>query len=225
MLEGSGRFAGYVAHELRAPIAVQRALIEVALGDANADAAALREMGERVLASCIRQQRLIEALLDLARSGRGRREPVDLATVAAAALRAHDLSQLMSVVALRRARTIGDPCLLERLAGNLLANAIQHNIVGGRIEVATRVRSRRAVLSVANTGPLIRNGELQRLFEPFQRLAAHPRDAAEGVGLGLSIVQAVADAHDAELTAQAPPLGGLRIDVSFPIAETSSVRR
>jgi hypothetical protein len=122
-----------VAHELRAPVALQRTLIEVTLADPDADAVALREMGERVLASCEQQQRVIDALLELVRSGPGRRrhEPVDLATIAAEALQAADLGGLEQVLALERAWTTGDPDLLERLAGNLVSNAIRHNIVGG----------------------------------------------------------------------------------------------
>ena len=218
--EGRERFAAYVAHELRAPIALQRALVEVTLADPDADTAALREMGERVLASCLRQQRVIDALLDLARSGPGltRQEPVNLAGVAAQALQAHDRSELESVTALEPAWTTGDPRLLERLAANLVSNAIRHNIVGGRIEVRTRAQPGRAVLSVANTGPLIPSGELERLFQPFQRLALQPRETAEGVGLGLAVVQAIADAHHAAVTAHAHPGGGLRIDVGLPAA-------
>jgi signal transduction histidine kinase len=218
MLDGRERFAGYVAHELRAPIALQRALAEIALADPGADVAALREMGKRVVAGCIRQQRLIDALLDLVRGRRGlaRQEPVDIAAIAAAALRAHDLSELESVVALERVWTTGDPELLERLAANLVSNAIRHNTVGGRIELATRARSGRAVLSIANTGPPIPSAELLHLFHRSQRVAPHPTDGAEGVGLGLAIVQAIADAHDAAIAAQARPGGGLRIDVAFP---------
>jgi signal transduction histidine kinase len=219
--EGRGCFAAYVAHELRTPIALQRALVEVALAHPSANAATLREMGERVVASCMGQERLIEALLDLVQSGRGltRQEPVDIAAIAAEALRAYDLGGLENVVALERARTSGDPNLLERLAANLVSNAIQHNIVGGRIEVATRTEAARVVLSVANTGQLIPADELQRLFQPFQqRLAPHPPDTAEGVGLGLAIVQSIANAHDAVVTATPLPGGGLKIDISFPAA-------
>jgi hypothetical protein len=216
--EAQGRFAAYVAHELRAPVAFQRALVEVALADPAADTTALREMGERVIASCERQQQLIEALLDLTRSrcGPKRREPVDLSTITAAALRAHDLGRLERVVVLEPAWTTGDPGLLARLVANLVSNAIHHNLSRGRIEIATRTESRRAVLSVANTGPLIPPGELQRLFQPFQRLASYPTSAVEGAGLGLAIVQAIADAHDALISARARAGGGLEIHVGFP---------
>jgi signal transduction histidine kinase len=217
MLEGRECFAAYVAHELRTPIALQRALVEVTLASPTAGTAALREMGERVLASCMRQQRLIEALLELVRSKHGltRQEPVELAAIAAAVLRAHDLASLDSVVTLERVWTTGDPDLLERLVSNLVSNAIDHNIVGGRIEVATGAQAGLAVLCVANTGQPIPAGDVQRLFQPFRRLAPRPPDTAEGVGLGRAVVQAIADAHDAVVTAQARPTGGLRINVSF----------
>jgi len=214
---GEERFAACVAHELRTPLATQRALLELALADPDADVAAWRETGEGVLRACRQQERLLEACLTLARSrcGTQRREPVDLAAIAAEALRAHDLSGLECVVVLARVQTTGDPDLLERLAANLVSNAIRHNIVGGRIEVATRAEPGRAVLSVGNTGPRIPAGELRRLFQPFQRFASRPTDAAEGVGLGLAIVQAIAGAHSASVGARARADGGLEIDVSF----------
>jgi signal transduction histidine kinase len=214
------RFAAYLAHELRTPLATQRALLELALADRNADVASWREIGEDILGACRQQERLIEACLALARSQGGpqRCELVDLAAVAAEALRAHDLSGLGSLVVLEPAWTDGDPDLLERLASNLVSNAVRHNIVGGRIEVATRVESGRAVLSVANTGPLVPAVELQRLFQPFQRLDSNARSSGDGVGLGLAIVQAIADAHNATVTAQARTRGGLGIDVAFPLS-------
>jgi signal transduction histidine kinase len=212
------RFAAHVAHELLTPITVQRTLIQVALADPHADTETLRAMGEKVLASCDELQRLIDALLALTRSRRGPRhhEPVGIAAIANQALRAHDLSEVESFVALEPAEAIGDPDLLGRLAANLFSNAIRHNITGGRIEVATRTEGDHAVLSVTNTGPLIPADELQRLFEPFERLSSQPRGCADGVGLGLAIVQAVADAHDAIVDAHPRAGGGLTIDISFP---------
>lgn len=205
-------FTAYVAHELRTPLATQRALLELALADPHADAATWREIGEDVLGACRQQERVLEACLTLAR-GQGeplRRERVDLAAIAGEALRTHDVGGLESVVTLAPARTSGDRHLLERLVVNLVSNAIRHNVAGGRIELATRAESGRAVLSVGNTGPQIPPGDVQRLFQPFQR-----RTSVDGIGLGLAIVQSIADAHGAVMTALARAGGGLEIAVSF----------
>lgn len=210
-------FPAYVAHELRTPLAMQRALLELALADPGTDVATWRETGEELLLACRQQERLLESCLTLARSKAGprRRDPIDLATIAAEALRAQDPGELERVVELEPAPTTGDPDLTERLVANLISNAIRHNVSGGRIEVATRAETGRAVLSVTNTGPLIPARELERLFQPFHRLDAGPRCLNDGVGLGLAIVRAVADAHEALLTARPRAGGGLAIDVAF----------
>jgi signal transduction histidine kinase len=215
-VEAQQRFLTYAAHELRGEITLQLALAEAALADPNADTAALREMGEGVVAACERQERLLEALLTLARSERLRREPVDLAATAAEVLGAHDHRELTSTMALEPARTAGDPELVERLVANLVANAVRHNVPGGRLDVVTHTAAGRATFAIANTGPVIPTGELARLFQPFQRLSSQARPAANGAGLGLAIVQAIANAHDATVTAQARTGGGLGIDVAFP---------
>ena len=217
-IQAQQRFLAYAAHELRGGITVQLTLAEVALSDPNADTAALREMGEGVVAACERQERLLEALLILARSGRGglQRERVDLAATADEVLRAYNHHGLTSTTALAHARTAGDLRLVERLVANLVANAVHHNIPGGRVDIRTYTAAGRAIFRIANTGRLIPPGELTRLFQPFQRFSSHPGPPADGVGLGLAIVQAIADAHDATVTAQARTDGGLRIDVAFP---------
>jgi signal transduction histidine kinase len=216
-LEGAGRFAAYVAHELRTPLATQRALLEVALADPNGDVASWREIGVDVLRACMQQERVLEACLALVLSEGGpqRCEPIDLAALAASALGAHDLGGLEHVLVLGPAWTSGDRVLLERLTANLVSNAIRHNTVGGRIEIATHTRSRQAHFIVANTGPLVPAGELKRLFQPFQRLDPNPSTLDVGVGLGLTIVRAIADAHNATIHACAQPGGGLGIDVVF----------
>jgi len=205
-------FAAYVAHELRTPLATQRALLELALADPGTDLAAWREIGADALCACRQQERLVEACLTLARSNSGlqRNDPVDLAAIAANVLRAHEAA-LARVVVLREARTSGDAELVELLVANLVANAIRHNTAGGWIHVATRSNRGHAVLSVVNTGPVIPAREVQRLFRPFERLD----DTGAGAGLGLTIVQAVAEAHDATVTARTRSDGGLAIDVVF----------
>jgi signal transduction histidine kinase len=99
---------------------------------------------------------------------------------------------------------------VERLVANLVSNAVRHNLPGGRLEVTTCLSAGRAVLRVANSGPLIPAVALRRLFQPFQRLGSN-----DGIGLGLAIVQAIADAHDANVTAEALSGGGLKVDVAF----------
>jgi signal transduction histidine kinase len=216
--ERERRFVAYAAHELRGEIAVQLTRAEVALSDPNADVAALREMGEGVVAGCERQGRLLDALLTLAWSERRspRREPVDLAATAADVLGAHDHHELRSTTALEPARTVGDPLLIQRLVANLVGNAVHHNIPGGRLEIATYSAAGRATFRISNTGPVIPTGELSRLFQPFQRLGAHAGPSTDGLGLGLAIVQAIANAHLATVTAQARTSGGLAINVAFP---------
>jgi signal transduction histidine kinase len=217
---GEECFAAYIAHELRTPLATQRALLELTLADTFADTASWRDVAGDVLDACLQQERLLEACLTLARSRCGvtRHDRIDLAAITHEALRAHDRSGLQSVVALEPARICGDPALVERLAANLVSNAIRHNHCGGRIEVATRARSGRAVLSVANTGPVMPAGELRRLFQPFHRLDSHAQSSSDGIGLGLPIVRAIAGAHNANITAEALSGGGLKVDVRFPAA-------
>jgi signal transduction histidine kinase len=211
------QFVANASHELRTPLTLERTLIEVALADPDADAAALRRTCEQVLAAGEQQERLIEALLTLSRSQRGldRHEPVDLAALAAASVRSVDHDGLTFDTTLLPARTTGDPPLVERLVANLVTNAVRHNVPEGRVEVGTESRGRRAILSVANTGPIVHASQLNRMFEPFRRLNGDRTSHADGFGLGLSIVHAIADAHDAAITARPRPGGGLFVEVGF----------
>lgn len=207
------RFAAYVAHELRTPIAHQRLRAEAALADPGTD---IRTMCEEIIAGCDEQQRLIDALLDLTRSRSSLicREPVDLAAMTRQVLGSHDPRDLEWAAALGPAVASGDRALLERLCDNLVSNAIRHNVPHGRIEVATMTRAGGAVLSVANTGPAVPSHELGRLFEPFER-GARRRGWSDGAGLGLAIVESIADAHGAVVAARARAGGGLVIEVRF----------
>jgi len=97
---------------------------------------------------------------------------------------------------------------------NLVDNAAGYNVPGGRVEVATGTEDGRAFLEVANTGPAVPPEMVDRLLSPFQRLDRTARDDGHH-GLGLSIVQSIANAHDAELTVLARPAGGLVVRVVF----------
>jgi signal transduction histidine kinase len=215
------QFVANASHELRTPLTLERALLEVALGDPNASVESLRRTCEQVLAVGQQQERLIEALLTLSRSQRGLddRQPVDLSAIAAAATAAIDGGDLTLDTRLDPARTTGDPRLVERLVANLLGNAVRYNVPNGRVTVETATRAGRAVLTVTNTGPRIPPTELARLFRPFQRLHADRPTDADGLGLGLSIVDAVARAHSATIATHPGSGGGLRVEVGFPAVE------
>jgi signal transduction histidine kinase len=215
-------FVANASHELRTPLTAERTLLQVALDDPETTVAAWRSTAAEVLASTDEQAHLIEALLTLAssESGLNGHESVDLAPIVAATLvnlqpeierLGIDVDDVTAPAPLE-----GDPLLVERLVVNLLANAVRHNTVDGRIEVVTEVAQDNAVLRVTNTGPLIPPADVDRLFRPFQRLDPGRAHYKEGHGLGLSIVRAIATAHGATIDAHPLPDGGLSVRVVFP---------
>ena len=115
------------------------------------------------------------------------------------------------------APTAGDPVLLERLAQNLVENAVRHNEPGGWVHVATRrAATGEAELVVANTGPVVPPYEVGTLFEPFRRLRSERVGSDRGAGLGLSIVRAVTGSHGGRVEARSREGGGLVVAVRLP---------
>lgn len=220
--EAQRRFVANASHELRTPLTAERTLLQVALDDPATTVADWQTTAREVLASSDEQARLIDALLTLAssESGLNGRETVDLAAVVAAALvdsRPEIEQRVIHVEGVTTPAPLeGDPLLVERLVANLLTNAIRHNDVDGRVEVVTGVKDGKAVLTVTNTGPRIPPAQLERLFQPFQRLDARRAHYKDGHGLGLSIVRAIASAHGATIAARPLADGGLSVSVIFP---------
>ncbi|MFF8957867.1 sensor histidine kinase [Streptomyces sp. NPDC014894] len=221
-LDAHKRFVANAAHELRTPLTLEHALIEEMLIDRDAGRGELRSTFERVLEICQQQGRLLESLLTLTTGERGldRREPLDLTGLTERAVDAARaelaVRGLRLTTRIDPARSSGDPALVERLIANLLDNATDYNVPGGCVEIECGTRDGRAVVAVANTGRTIPDEQLDRLFEPFHRLdRTAGRDGHHG--LGLSIVRAIALAHDASLTASAREGGGLRVEISFPL--------
>ena len=227
------QFVANASHELRTPLARSRTLLEVALRNPEVSAESLRTACERVLAAGAEQERLIEALLMLARGQHGiaRREPLDLAAVTRDVLAARGTEVaargLGMEVTLAPALMAGDLALSERAVANLIDNALRHNVADGTVWVTVDTQDDQAVLRVANTGPVIPPGQVGSLLLPFRRAGSAgraPRTRAprpcqgpdDGLGLGLSIVQAIAVAHGAALGIAARPDGGLAAELSFP---------
>jgi len=220
--ESQRHFVANASHELRTPLSAERTLLQVALADPDATAETLRSTCQEVLVLGDQQERLIEALLTLASSERGveQWEPFDLAAIAGKVIddRRHEAERrgIRLDAALTAAPAAGDPSLAEILVANLVDNAIRHNVPGGRVGISVTMTAGRASVRVGNTGPVIPPGELERLFQPFQRLGHERIRHGDGHGLGLAIVHAIATAHGAAVTATARPDGGLDIEVSFP---------
>jgi signal transduction histidine kinase len=224
------RFVANASHELRTPLTVDRAILQVALADSNITLDSLRAACGEVLEAGREQERLIDALLVLARSQRGldHKEPVDLAAVTSEVLHAHEPSAaargLHIDASLNGATVSGDARLLHRLVSNLVDNAIRHNITSGRVQVTLAASSTEATLIVTNTGSPVAPDQVSRLLQPFQRGTQDRTANPNGLGLGLSIVADIAAAHGASLEIVPRPKGGLTITVSFPQTPPSALK-
>jgi signal transduction histidine kinase len=219
------RFVANASHELRTPLTVIRTELDVTLADPHATTAELRAMGETVRDATLETERLIQALLTLARSEAGvtRHDPVDLAECARIAVdqtgpdaRARDLAVRP---VLEPAPVRGDRRLLERLVANLVENAVRHNVDGGAVEIRTASADGRSTVEVHNDGAIVPPDAVPSLLEPFQRLDRGAR--GDGVGLGLSIVRSVAEAHGGSVELRARPVGGLVVRVSLPARDSA----
>ncbi len=220
--EAQRQFVANAAHELRAPLTLERAMLQVTLADPGLTLDGLRAACEEVIDSGRQQEQLIEALLTLARSQRGldHKEEFDLAVIAGDLADARKqkavAAGLQLDLALRPAPALGDPQLIQRLMANLLDNALHYNLTGGYVRVATDADVAGGRLIVTNTGPVVPQDQIPRLLAPFQRLAPNRAGEHDGFGLGLAIVSAIAKAHSAGLTVTGGGHGGLTVEITFP---------
>lgn len=224
--ESQSRFIANASHELRTPLAVMRATVDVVRDDPHSTVEDLREMAADIRSAVDHAERLIAALLILARNERGLtvHEQIDFATAAEDVLDAADLGDLGVHAELEPALITGDPVLAERLIANLIDNATRYNAADGEIWISTRTADGVSALTVANTGAVIAPADAERIFRPFERLS--DRTADEGFGLGLTIVASIAEVHGGVAAAHPRRDGGLSITVTIPstavVAETLS---
>jgi len=214
------RFIASASHELRTPLAVMRATVDVVLDNPDSTPEDLREMAADVCTAVDHAERLIGALLILARNERGLtiHDEFDLATVAEDVLDTARLRDRPVHARLEPAVISGDPVLVERLAANLVDNADRYNTAAGDIWISTRTVAGNSQLIVANAGPLLSSADAERIFEPFQRL--DDRASHDGFGLGLTIVASIAAVHGGTARAHPRVDGGLSVTVTFPSAES-----
>ncbi|ONI87377.1 two-component sensor histidine kinase [Saccharothrix sp. ALI-22-I] len=215
--DGQRRFVADASHEMRTPLAVKRALIEVSVTRPGASADA-KQLGAELLEVNARHERLIDGLLTLADS---ENELTERSRTSVSDIAEHVLRQSKHIAdragvdlhhEMAPCEVVGDPVLLERLVRNLVENAIRHNHRDGWVDVDAGP----GVLVVANTGPKIEPYEVEGLFRPFRRLDRMATTTGErGLGLGLSMVRAIAAAHGATVTATPGADGGLAVTVRF----------
>ena len=221
--EAQRRFVADASHELRTPLAVMRTEVDVVLRNPDAGVDDLRGAANVVRDATMRADRLVDSLLLLASTERlvdlPQRERVELPAVAELAtdsVRTEASERAITITSsLAPAAVLGDRGLVERMVGNLVENAVRHNVDGGWVRLDTGPVQGFARVQVMSSGPLVDPAELPALFEPFRRAGA-ARTARRGAGLGLAIVRAVATAHGGAVEAQARPDGGLTVTVDLP---------
>jgi signal transduction histidine kinase len=220
--EGQQRFIANASHELRTPLTVMRTAVDVVLGNPNSTPDDLRGMAADIRIEVDRAEHLIGALLLLARNDRGLtvHEELDLATIAEDVLDMTNPTDRILHANLEPAVISGDPVLAEHLISNLVDNAIRYNAPGGEIWISTRVAPGGSEVVVANTGPVISQGEAEYIFQPFQRLGG--RTSHDGSGLGLTIVSSIASIHGGTATATPRDGGGLTVTVTIPSVGTAT---
>jgi two-component system sensor histidine kinase VanS len=222
------RFAANASHELRTPLAITQTLLDVARNDRSGDTG---ELIERLHAVNARAIDLTEALLLLSRADQRTfaREHADLSLIA------EEATETLLPLAEQRGLTIetsgdvtptiGSHALLLQMATNLVHNAVVHNLPEhGTVWVTTSAHRQSVVLTVENTGEKLTPQLVSTLVEPFQRGSKRIRTDHVGVGLGLAIVNSIAQAHDGTLTLTPRAAGGLCVTVQLPAAPAPTGR-
>jgi two-component system OmpR family sensor kinase len=217
------RFIADASHELRTPLAAVRAYAELFGRGAAARPGDLERSMTGIRREAERMSLLVDDLLLLARLDEGRpleREPLDLAQLVGEAV---DAARVVEPdrpidVSVEPARVEGDRERLRQVLDNLFANTRAHTPAGTPVSVQLDRLDGRARLSIADHGPGLSEEAAARVFERFYRADASRARASGGVGLGLSIVAAVTEAHGGRATAEPTPGGGATFVITLPLA-------
>jgi signal transduction histidine kinase len=224
--EAQRRFVANVSHELRTPLTMMRTSLDVATGKPAGTTPEIAALDVKLREGLDQADRLVESFLTLARAQNGaatERGAVKLPDLARASLDAHAAAiataGLSVRTALAPAAVTGNRTLLARMVDNLIDNAVRHNQAAGWIRVFTHRNGAGARVTVESGGARLAASAVAELAQPFQRLGGARRGSEHGVGLGLSIVEAIAQAHGGALALEPRPEGGLRATVTLPAGE------
>ena len=226
--EAQRRFVANASHELRTPLAMMRTSVDVAVGKPGPAPREVTVLAGKLQEGLDQADRLIESFLVLARAQQGAvtdRALVVLPLIVSAALEARRPASRQLGLEIRAdladVEVAGSETLLARMVANVLDNALDHNAPGGSVQVTTCLDGGTARLVVDSSGPVLDEADVRQLGQPFRRLGADRTTSGNGVGLGLSIVDAIAGAHGGTFQLHARPEGGLRVVVELPGAQTA----
>ena len=219
------RFIANASHELRTPLAMMRTSLDVATGKPGTAPPQLTELDHKLREGLGRAEVLLESFLTLARAQNGALQDhsavsIDEIAVAAIDARIREIADKRIDVhqELAGARVSGSAALLARMVENVIDNAIRHNEPGGWIGIGTDTAAGLARLTVESGGATLDESKVRELARPFTRLGPARTGSQNGVGLGLSIVAAIAAAHSGKLELHARPQGGLGVVIDLPDA-------
>jgi two-component system OmpR family sensor kinase len=218
------RFVADASHELRTPLAAVRAYAELFERGAATRPDDLERSMTGISRESERMSLLVDDLLLLARLDDGRplaRDRVQLDEVVGEAVetaQAVDAGRPIELDA-DPAVVIGDRDRLRQIVDNLLANVRAHTPPGTPVAISVRRRNGAAAIAVRDSGPGLDAEHLEHVFERFYRVDSSRARASGGVGLGLSIVAAVAEAHGGHVSARSQPGDGATFEISLPLAD------
>jgi hypothetical protein len=206
-------------------MAMMRTRLDIAVAKPDGVPPQTRALDAGLRKDLDRADRLLESFLVLARAQHGiltdrTLVSLDQIVIDALATRRDQIAeqQLELRTALTPVRVWGSETLLTRMVENVIENSVRHNQPQGFINISCETTGKAARLVVESGGPVLDKDSVARLAEPFRRVGADRTGPQKGQGLGLSIVAAVAAAHDGALELRARPQGGLRVQITIPAA-------
>jgi two-component system OmpR family sensor kinase len=221
------RFVADASHELRTPLAAIRAYAELFTRGAERRPDDLARSMAGITRESERMTLLVDDLLLLARLDEGRpleRKPVELDEVVGEAVDTAltvDPERSIELDA-QPAQVLGDRDRLRQIVDNLLSNVRAHTPPATPVRVSVGTANGEALIEVADAGPGLSPDEAERVFERFYRADTSRSRTSGGIGLGLSIVAAVAEAHGGSVSAESEPGEGTTFRIALPLLSQSS---
>ena len=242
MLFRSTNFVSSVSHELRSPIASVRLMAESLERGRVSEAAKQHEYFRFIVQECRRLSSLIENVLDFSRIEQGRKqydfEPTDLVALTQQTVKLMEtyaaerqvklqlvLPMLPSSADAQPAPLIPQPFAdgkaLQQTLVNLIDNALKHSPKGGTVTVGLEGQAP-IRLWVEDHGEGIPPAEHERIFERFYRRGSELRRQTQGVGIGLSIVKHIVEAHGGKVLVRSAPGQGSRFTIELPVSPNAA---